>query len=107
MTREREIPLERLLGRRVLDADGRVLGRIEEARAERRDGELIVVEWVLGASGLLERLGLPSTARALFGWPPAREPEVLGWAELDLSDPMQPRRRAATASRIASSRPAS
>jgi hypothetical protein len=106
MTRGREVPLERLVGRRVIDADGRSLGRIQEAHAERRDGELVVLEWVLGAGGLLERLGLLALARALFGWPAARAPEVLGWTELDLSDPDRPRRRPTASSGQRPSRPA-
>ena len=87
------MPLERLVGRRVIDGDGRSLGLIQEAHAERRDGELVIPEWVLGTGGLLERLGLLAMTRALFGWPAARAPEVLGWTELDLSDPERPRRR--------------
>ncbi len=96
MTRVREIRLERLVGRPVIDADGRALGRIQEAHAERRDGELVVVEWVLGAEGLLERLGVLATARALFGWPAAPTPRVMDWSELDLSDHERPRRRSTT-----------
>jgi hypothetical protein len=93
MTRDIELPLHRLLGRKVLDADGRSIGRIEEIHVEKRSGELVVTEWVLGAGGLLERLGLVAMARVLLGWPPVRAPEVLGWAELDLTDPERPRRR--------------
>jgi hypothetical protein len=93
MTRVRELRLERLIGRRVIDTDGRALGRIEEAHAEHRDGELVVVEWVLGAGGLLERLGVLATARALFGWPSVPTPRVLDWSELDLSNPERPQRR--------------
>jgi hypothetical protein len=106
MTRGREIPLERLVGRRVADADGRALGRIQEVHAERRDGELVVLEWVLGAGGLLERLGLLAMARALFGWPKPPTPEVLAWSELDLSDPERPRHRPGAASGPRPSHPA-
>jgi PRC-barrel domain len=106
MTCGREIPLERLLGRRVVDADGRALGRIEEVHAERRDGELVVLEWVLGTGGLVERLGLLPMARALFGWPAPRAPEVLDWTELDLSDLDKPRRRSTVMSGHRPSRPA-
>jgi hypothetical protein len=93
MTRDTELPLHRLLGRKVLDADGRSIGRIEEIHAESRNGELVVTEWVLGARGVLERLGVVAMARVLLGWPPVGAPEVLGWAELDLADPERPRRR--------------
>ena len=93
MTRDTELPLHQLLGRKVLDADGRSIGRIEEIHAESRNGELVVTEWVLGARGVLERLGVVAMARVLLGWPPVGAPEVLGWAELDLADPERPRRR--------------
>jgi hypothetical protein len=106
MTRSREIRLEHLIGRRVVDADGRALGRLEEAHAEHREGELVVVEWVLGAGGLLERLGVLATVRALFGWPSARTPQVLDWSELDLSNPERPRRRPTAAPQHGSSRSA-
>jgi len=36
------------------DTRGRPLGRIEDVRAERRHGEWIVRDYVLGAAGLLE-----------------------------------------------------
>jgi hypothetical protein len=79
--------LDRLLGRVVLTANNRRLGRIEEFRAERRDGEWVVVGFVIGAAGLLERLGFG--ARLLIGL--ERRGFVARWDQLDLSSPDRPR----------------
>ena len=59
--------LEQLLGRRVLDTRGRPERRVEEIRAERRDGEWIVREYVLGTAGLLERLTAGALVAGLLG----------------------------------------
>ena len=52
------IRLDRLLGREVRTANNHRLGRLEEFRAERRGPDWIVTEYVIGAAGLTERLGL-------------------------------------------------
>src|SRR5690349_11556151 len=91
----RELALERLLSRRVRDADGRDAGRIEEVHARRRGGEVVVSEWVLGTAGLIERLSLGPVLRALLGTRlyPESARYTLAWDELDLSDPERPRFR--------------
>ena len=55
MTRRgRFVYLDDVLGQRVRTADGRVVGRIEEVRAERRaNGDHEVVEYHLGSGALL------------------------------------------------------
>jgi hypothetical protein len=88
-----KVAFQHLLGRRVLDEDGGTIGRLEEAYAERRDGELVITEWVVGTGGLLERLGLTALTGALLGRAAARRPEVIGWADLDVSNPDRPRLR--------------
>src|ERR1043166_795889 len=91
----REIALERLLGRKVRDADGRHAGRVEEVHAGRRGGELVVTEYVLGTAGLIERLSLGPVLRALAGTRlyPESTRYTIGWDELDLSEPERPRLR--------------
>jgi len=84
----RELRLDRLIGRMVRTANHRRLGRIEEIRAERRASDWVVVEYVLGRAGLLERLGLG--ARLLFGRRRAAG-YVARWDQVDVSDPMRPR----------------
>lgn len=95
----RELSFERLLGTKVLDADGRRAGRIEEAHARRRGGEVVVTEYVLGAAGLIERLALSPVLRALLGTRlyPESARYTIGWEELDLSDPERPRLRSRVA----------
>jgi len=85
--KSRELRLDRLLGLQVLAANGRPAGRLEEFRAEVRDGNCVITEYVLGAAGLLERLGV--VARGVFGLP--RQGYVARWDQLDLKNPEQPR----------------
>jgi hypothetical protein len=84
--RRRFVRVEDLVGRRVRDARGRSVGRIEEIRAERRaDGTHEVVEYHLGTAALLERLAI---VRRLLG----RTPQMLvvRWDQLDLRHPEAP-----------------
>lgn len=80
MTRVR---VQDLVGRAVRDAEGKVIGRIEEIRATWRGENCYVEAFELGAAALLARLGI--TKR--------REPKRVPWQDLDLSDPEQPRLR--------------
>ncbi len=90
MTREARV--ERLLGRPVVDARGRRVGRIEEIRAEREGGEWVVRGYVLGIDGLIERLAAGAIVQALLGALAARRRRrTIGWDELDLTDPGRPR----------------
>jgi hypothetical protein len=80
--------LDRLLGREVHTANNRRLGRLEEFRAERRGSDWVVTEYVIGAAGLLERLGLG--ARLIVGIDHAGG-YVARWDQMDLSNPDSPR----------------
>jgi hypothetical protein len=80
----RNVRLDRLLGREVHTANNRRLGRVEEFRAERRGADWIVTEYIIGATGLLERLGLG--ARLLLGLNRASG-YVARWDQIDLSNP--------------------
>ena len=87
-----EVHVEQLVGRRVVDVDGRPIGRVEEVRAERDNGEWIVREYVLGANGLLERLAAERLVASFFGpWARRRDRHTVPWDALDLSDPERPR----------------
>jgi len=89
-----EIHVERILGRRVRDRDGRVLGRLEEMRAEMVDGELAVVEFHIGPEAILERIGGFALRLPFFGVLPfANHAYHVPWEEMDLSDPHHPRFR--------------
>jgi hypothetical protein len=79
-----EIRLELLVGRKVTDASGRVIGRVEELRARREGAHWVVAEYDLGPSALLERLAVRH-----IGWLPGNRPHGYraGWDQIDISDP--------------------
>jgi hypothetical protein len=82
-----ELRLDRLLGRPVFDRAGHRVGRLEEFRAEQSDGALAVTEYVLGAAGLIERLGVAVKlllGRRIGGY-------VARWDQLDVADQTRPR----------------
>jgi len=80
--------LDRLIGRQVLTANNRSLGRLEECRVARRGSAWVVTEWVIGPTGLFERLGLG--ARLLLGTVNGRS-FLARWDQLDLTNPDRPR----------------
>jgi hypothetical protein len=84
------VRLDRVLGRCVLAANNRSIGRIEEFRAERRGTGWVVTAYTIGAAGLWQRLGLG--ARLLYG-AGKRHGYIARWDQLDLSHPDVPRLR--------------
>ncbi len=86
MTRRRTVRAEELLGRRVRGADGRIAGRIEEIRVDRRGESYEVTEYLIGTGALLERLAMART------WM-RRRPQTLiaRWDQIDISTPAAPR----------------
>ena len=97
MSAPREVRVELLLGRRVLDRNGRPVGRVEEIQARQEGEECLVEEFHLGPDALLERfsaLPLVRQLMAVFGRKVHR-PLRVGWQAMDLSDPEHPRLRAA------------
>ncbi|HXF24006.1 MAG TPA: PRC-barrel domain-containing protein [Gemmatimonadaceae bacterium] len=94
----RELLLSDLIGRQVRDADGIKVGRIEEllARIELHEhgNDYVVVEFHVGAYGLLEGLTGGVFAQKLV----QRMGSVVGyrrfripWEWMELSDPLHPR----------------
>lgn len=81
----REVRMDRLLGREVLAGNNRPIGLLEEFRAEVRDGECVVTEYVIGPAGLLERLDLNELVT------PRQRGYVARWDQLDISDELRPR----------------
>ena len=89
-----EAHVEHLLGRRVVDVDGRVVGRLEELRAEIIDGETVVTEFHIGTGALLERIGAFVTELPLFRHIPfTQRLYCVPWEQFDLSDTLRPRIR--------------
>jgi hypothetical protein len=92
----REVRLELLIGRRVLDADGEPIGRIEEVCAEPEGADYVVREFHVGRLAALERLlggsFLRAIARTLTSdriW----RGYAVDWRDMDLGDPEHPRVR--------------
>jgi sporulation protein YlmC with PRC-barrel domain len=85
----KSVHFELLLGRKVLDFEGRRVGRILAVRVEPAGEDYVVREYLLGTAALLTRLGI--SAGRLFGWPVHREPIRVPWNLLDLRDPKKPR----------------
>ena len=84
-----QLHLQKMVRHPVRDRNGKIAGRIHSVLAEISGDECVVVEWHLGPSAMLERLGI--SAAHLIGWPLKREPLRVAWNELDLSDPDTPR----------------
>ena len=82
----REWRLDRLLGRRVVDGQGRRVGRIEEFRAEQNGDAWEISEYVIGVAGLVERLGVG--VKLLIGRRGGGY--VARWDQLDISNPNRP-----------------
>lgn len=95
MTAPRHVHLELLHGRRVVDSEGAVAGRIHSVKAERVGEECLVREYLLGPAALMHRFGF--SAAALVGLPMRSEPLRVPWEQLDLADPERPRLRCTVA----------
>ena len=92
----KRIHLEMLLGRKVIDIDGKSVGRIEEFLAEERDGEMVITEFHLGRQALWERLsiaGLAYSALLPLGARKGHATHKVPWHKMDLSDPKHPKLR--------------
>jgi hypothetical protein len=85
------IPLDRLVGRRVVDRDGEPIGRIHELRADINGPAWTVTHVLVGVGGLLERLGV--ALKLMVGG--RTSPYVIPVDQVDLSDPNQARVRCA------------
>jgi sporulation protein YlmC with PRC-barrel domain len=93
-TSDREVHLERVLGRRVRDIDGMVVGRLEEVAAETRGDGCVVTEFHVGPAAALERIARFVKQLPLIGVFPFSPWEYrIPWQLFDLSDPDAPRIR--------------
>jgi sporulation protein YlmC with PRC-barrel domain len=93
MTQRRELNVESLFGTRVVDRDGRYVGRIEEVVAIREGTTCMVTAYLLGTTGLVGRFAAWRVARPLLhslrGG--GRHATRIPWDKLDLRDPARPR----------------
>ena len=82
-----DLRVEAVLGKKVRAPDGRFVGRLEELRAEEQDGELVVVEYLVGTAALLQRLSANVFPFLGFGLTGYR----VRWDQMDWRDPESPR----------------
>lgn len=92
----RDVALSTLIGREVRDAEGRVIGRLEEVRAEVAPddpGEYVVREYEVGHYGVLGLIAGGRFTRQFL----LRLPRLFGcqrivvpWEQMDLTDPACP-----------------
>jgi sporulation protein YlmC with PRC-barrel domain len=94
-SKKTEVKLELLLGRRVVDANGERVGRIEEVLADRDGDELLVTQYLVGRYGLFERLSIFHIGMGLLRHLGSRagsaHPHRIPWDKMDLSDADHPR----------------
>jgi len=65
---------------------------VQEIRARREGNTLVVQEYVVGIRGALERLAALGIASGLLRTvSPRRRLHVVGWQQMDISDPLRPR----------------
>jgi sporulation protein YlmC with PRC-barrel domain len=89
----KSVRLEDFVGHAVHDPDGREIGRLHEVRVRRQGDDLVVVDYLVGPAGWLERFSLAGIGRELlgiFGIGRSRG-YLVPWRDLDLSEPGKPR----------------
>ena len=90
-----EFYLELLIGKRVLDLNGKTW-RIHEMNAEQQGDDWVILEYLIGPIAVVERLSAWTIGRAvlpLFKGGKADGGYRVPWDKLDLTDPEKPRLR--------------
>ena len=83
-----EVHVEQVLGRRVYDANGKSIGRIEEIVVARDGNHYLVDEIHIGTAAFLERMA--TTARLFFTGPRPVSALIARWDQIDLREPRRP-----------------
>ena len=85
-----EIRVELLIGKKVFDSNGELLGRLEEIHSRPEGKDLVFEEYLVGTYGLLERLSVIPLRIPLLPFISSKKVQPLykiPWDRLDLSDP--------------------
>jgi sporulation protein YlmC with PRC-barrel domain len=93
-----QVKVELLIGTKVHDVNGEKVGRIEEIRVDRQENALLVEAFLIGASGLIDRLSAWNLVRPIHRSLKARHiysAYEIPWQDMDLSDPKRPKLRVA------------
>ncbi len=92
-----ELHLELILGRKVYDSENRSVGRLEEVVAEPDGDDLVVKEYLVGKTAMLQRLSINGLGRTFLGLLGAKENTGyrVPWDKLDFTQPDKLRLRCA------------
>ena len=93
-----ELNAELLIGTKVVDSEGESVGRIEEFRVEREEKALLVKAYLVGVSGLVDRLSAWTLVRPVNKFLHSHKLYSLyeiPWQDMDLTDPHHPKLRTA------------
>ena len=84
----RVISLERHVGRPVRDAADKPIGRLHEVRVRREGSELVVVDYLVGRAGFLERFSLGELMREIGFLVGFRRPGgyIVPWEAMEFGD---------------------
>jgi len=88
-----DIEIQLLIGAKVHDIDGAKVGRIEEIRVVRHEKALLVEAYLIGVSGLIDRLSAGTLVRPIRRLLRSRHiysVYEVPWQEMDLSNPKRP-----------------
>jgi sporulation protein YlmC with PRC-barrel domain len=90
----KELQLFQILGKKVVDANGKYAGRLEEIEAERGDDVCVIKNYLVEHRALLDRLQSWMLAAPIQKSIRVREksrPYRVPWDKMDLTDPRHPR----------------
>jgi sporulation protein YlmC with PRC-barrel domain len=90
----KELQLLEILGKKVVDCEGRYAGRLEEIEAERGENESLIESYFVVHRGLIDRIQTWALAAPIQKSIPVREksrPYRVPWDQMDMSDPEHPR----------------
>ncbi len=89
----KEISVEQLLDKQVVDCDGRKVGRIHDIRVDRGEESCPVEAYLVGERALLQRLASWAVPAHIGRSIQARlaRPFAIPWDQMDLGDPHHPR----------------
>ena len=90
----KEHQLYEMLGKRVVDSEGKHIGHLEEIEAERGDASCPITAYIVEHRGLLDRVSswaLTSSLQEKLSHPASRRPYRIAWNQMDMSNPARPR----------------
>lgn len=83
-----EVRVEKLIGRKVRDVEGKTVGRVAEVVARKDDDEFVVTSYIVGPIAWIHRFAVAGLGLRMRGIGRVCRVE---WDRMDLSDPAKPR----------------